>query len=263
MILGRPRPLLLAAALLLSGLIAGGPAAARARWQLGPVQIATIDGEVAIAKKQYRSRQYLAARATARIVLRRRPDNIGALSFLGWSEYQLGNYRASSRAFSAILRWHPNSPDALIGLGWCNFKLGRLMQSEKNFIAAQPLTVGDQRYVVADGLGWIAFARGKLDRAGLHFRREAEQRRCRDLRRTRRSEGQRYSCAQRGDHAPATPEDPAILRGDERDREADQCLDDVGGRLHHAEHCERQRQAVCGGEARDPRGHLAQGAREQ
>ncbi|MCZ6860918.1 MAG: tetratricopeptide repeat protein [Alphaproteobacteria bacterium] len=177
MILGRPRPLVLAAALLLSGLIAGGPAAARARWQLGPVQIATIDGEVAIAKKQYRSRQYLAARATARIVLRRRPDNIGALSFLGWSEYQLGNYRASSRAFSAILRWQPNSPDALIGLGWCNFKLGRLMQSEKNFIAARPLTVGDQRYVVADGLGWIAFARGKLDRAELQFRSQAEQRR--------------------------------------------------------------------------------------
>ena len=177
MILGRPRPLVLAAALLLSGLIAGGPAAARARWQLGPVQIATIDGEVAIAKKQYRSRQYLAARATARIVLRRQPDNIGALSFLGWSEYQLGNYRASSRAFGAILRRQPNSPDALIGLGWCNFKLGRLMQAEQKFIAARPLTVGDQRYVVADGLGWIAFARGKLDRAELQFRREAEQRR--------------------------------------------------------------------------------------
>lgn len=178
MTLGRHRSLVLAAAFLLAGLAAGGPAVARSRLQLGPLQIAAAaDGEVAIAEKQYRSRKYLAARATARIVLRRQPNNIGALSFLGWSEYQIGNYRASSRAFGAILRRQPNSPDALIGLGWCDFRLGRLASAEKNFIAAQPLTVGDQRYVVADGLGWIAFARGKLDRAELHFRREAEQRR--------------------------------------------------------------------------------------
>ncbi|MHA1538385.1 MAG: tetratricopeptide repeat protein [Alphaproteobacteria bacterium] len=177
MTFGRHQPVALAAALMLVWLIAGGPAVARARLQLGPVQIATADGEVAIAEKQYRARKYRAARATARIVLRRQPDNIGALSFLGWSEYQLGNYRASSRAFSAILRRQPNSPDALIGLGWSNFKLGRLASAEQNFIAAQPLTVGDQRYVVADGLGWIAFARGRFKSAEQNFRREAEQRR--------------------------------------------------------------------------------------
>lgn len=168
----------MAAALMLAGLTAGAPVLAGARLQLGPVQIAAAaDNEVAIAEKQYRSRNYLAARATARVVLRRQSNNIGALSFLGWSEYQLGNYRASSRAFKAVLRLQSSSPDALIGLGWCNFKLGRLAGAEKNFLAAQPLTVGDQRYVVADGLGWIAFARGRLDRAELQFRREAEQRR--------------------------------------------------------------------------------------
>lgn len=177
MMFARHRPLILAAALLLAGQIAGGPAAARSRLTLGPVLIATADGEVVIAEKQYRSRNYLAARATARVILRRQPNNIGALSFLGWSEYQLGNYRASTRAFGAILRRQANSPDALIGLGWGNFKLGRLMLAKNNFLAAQPLTVGDQRYVVADGLGWIALARGRLERAGRQFRREAEQRR--------------------------------------------------------------------------------------
>jgi tetratricopeptide (TPR) repeat protein len=180
---GSPRLRLSAAlpALALGWLIVCSPSTARVaaadrHVAPGPVQIAEAVGQVAQAVRLYRARQYHRARAIARVILLRQRTNPAALSILGWSEYQLGRYAAARVAFERFVRVAPRSSDALIGLAWSNFKTGRLAGARRRFEQAKPVAVGDQRYVVADGLGWVAYVERRLDAADRHFASEAVQR---------------------------------------------------------------------------------------
>lgn len=168
---------LIVAAATLAAVLSGPPASADDRRPLGPVQIAAGADDVDTAIDQYRAQKYLEARATARVILRGRSDDVAALSILGWSAYQLGRYDEAQDAFFTVLQRYPNSSDALIGLGWSSFKLGDLDQAEKHFRAAANYAYGDQLYGIADGLGWIAFGRGRYDEAQAHFMEYSEERR--------------------------------------------------------------------------------------
>ena len=143
----------------------------------GPALVQIATGRSAQeAIKRYRAGRYVEARASARVALRANAREIAALSILGWSEYQLGRALPARRAFETMLRIAPRSADALIGLGWSSFKLGKLDRAERSFRRAQPFAVGDQRYVIADGLGWIAFVRGDFAEAMTQFEREKDAR---------------------------------------------------------------------------------------
>ena len=169
----------LALALALEVAVPDAAGAGQASEPRGPVQIAELrifGGQGSKAVAHYKARRYLQARAAASVVLRGDRSNLAALSILGWSEYQLGRYAEARRAFASFVRLAPRSSDAQIGLGWSYFKLGRLASARRHFLAAQPFAVGDERYIVADGLAWIAFAERKLDVAERHFGAEREQR---------------------------------------------------------------------------------------
>ena len=146
-------------------------------WPVGPVQIASASDDVDTAVEQYRAQKFLEARATARLILRGRTDDADALSILGWSDFQLGRYDEAQDAFWAILQRYPQSSDALMGLGWTSFKFGDLDQAEKRFRAALTYGYGDQLYSVSDGLGWIAFIRGRYKDAEAHFKEYSQERR--------------------------------------------------------------------------------------
>jgi len=128
------------------------------------------------AGAQFEARDYVAARAVARRVLARDADHPRALWLLGWSEYQLGNYEQARLAFERLAEAQGRSVASDVGLGWSLFKLGRLARARRHFEAARGSAVGDQRYIVADGLGWIAYVRGDYERAAELFRAHPQAR---------------------------------------------------------------------------------------
>jgi tetratricopeptide (TPR) repeat protein len=172
----RPAAPLLVGVVALMTVAAEPAAVAGERWPLGPVQIAAATDQLETAIDQYRAQKYLEARATARVILRGTSDEPGALSILGWSDYQLGRYDEAQDVFSAIIQKTPDSSDALIGLGWSSFKLGELDRAEKYFRDAAPFAIGDELYTISDGLGWIALTRGQYDQAEAHFREYSQER---------------------------------------------------------------------------------------
>ncbi len=151
---------------------------------------------------KYAGQHIIKARDQAARVVKRRPRDRSALSKLGWSEYKLGRYAAAIAAFLRVQRLDDDDVGAKLGLGWSYYKLGDLNKAEANFLAAKKawddrpgraletdveLADADewaaehQSFAVADGLGWVAFARGDLARAASFFRAEPEQRSTSDI----------------------------------------------------------------------------------
>jgi tetratricopeptide (TPR) repeat protein len=135
------------------------------------------DQHLARAERSFKAHEYVASRSAALAVLEDAPRNGRALWLLGWSEYQLGNYGPARTAFRRLAALDPSDVEAHIGLGWSNLKLGHLDEARTDFETARPRAAGDQRYIVADGLGWIAYVQGRFEEAAALFRSEPQWRR--------------------------------------------------------------------------------------
>ena len=84
--------------------------------------------------------------------------------------------------------------------------------------------------------------------------REAEQRGARHDAHTpgrQPRERQQRRCDRPGHDPSASSQEPGVLRRDEGDREADQCLDGLTLGMYQAEHCEAESGAVGDGEGGD------------
>jgi Tfp pilus assembly protein PilF len=125
------------------------------------------------AREAYGRSDYRRARQAAQSALRLPGDRTVALSYLGWSEYFLGNYAAARQAFEALHKALPALVEARLGLGWSEFKLGRFALAEQHFRAGQAGARPDEAAQIADGLGWIAFFRGQYREARAQFESEA------------------------------------------------------------------------------------------
>ncbi len=144
----------------------------------------------------------LKARDQAAKRLNRRPRDRAALAKLGWGEYTLGRYTQAVAAFQRLLRLEADNVSAWLGLGWSQYRLGDLNKAEASFLAAKKAfedrpgsalepdvdladaaewTQEYQSFAVADGLAWVAFARGDLARAESFFRAESERRSTSDV----------------------------------------------------------------------------------
>lgn len=132
-------------------------------------QLAQAGGAAQRALQAYQAKDFARARVLARQALRARSQTPLAHILLGWSEFQLGRYQTAVNTFTAMLRKFPGSTDGHIGLGFALLKTGRLRQSEQHFQTAGRRAVADQKYLVADGLGWIAFTRQRYGEAREHF----------------------------------------------------------------------------------------------
>lgn len=166
-------------ALLWTGAAVLVAAAALAPWSLGAQNGGEPDpgADLARAEASFEAHEYVASRRAALAALEDAPRNGRALWLLGWSEYHLGNYEPARTAFRRLAALDPNDADTHIGLGWTELQLGDVTQARTHFEAARPRATGDQRYVVADGLAWIAYVQGDLEQAAALFRSESRWRR--------------------------------------------------------------------------------------
>lgn len=141
-----------------------------------PQQVAAAS-YIKAAAYHYRKGHFAKARTMARAQIRQRQYLVGSYEILGWSEYQLGNYKKALAAFRRLSGIAPGSVDADIGRGWANFKLGSFTLAKRRFERAARGATRDQRYMVADGLGWIAFVEQRYEDAKRHFLSQSRWRR--------------------------------------------------------------------------------------
>ena len=142
----------------------------------GTNQLAQTAGAAQRAARAYGAKEFQRARVLARIALRSQSSVPLAYIILGWSEFQLGRYDRAAATFASMLRRFPRSTDGLIGLGFAMLKLGRLKEANTHFSRAGRDAIADQRYLVADGKGWVAFTERRYADAKRHFNSFPEER---------------------------------------------------------------------------------------